>query len=71
VTEYPGGEEKQNPSPRDSLIKEEVKDMNKGIKIIDLTKDGEELTEEEKEAVLKYKNKHVDRMVRKSDMKVK
>ena len=45
--------------------------MNKGIKIIDLTKDGEELTEEEKEAVLKYKNKHVDRMVRKSDMKVK
>ena len=71
MTEYPGGEEKQNPSSWDSLIKKEVKNMNKETKVIDLTKDGEELTEEEKKAVLKYKNKHVDRMVRKSDMKVK
>ena len=44
---------------------------DKGTKVIDLTKDGEELTEKEKEAVSHYKNKLSDRMVRKSDMRIK
>ncbi len=43
----------------------------KNNRVIDLDKDDAELTDREKAVARKYKDKLMDRMIRKSDMRVK